>query len=136
MFCFFFKQKTSYELRISYGSSDVCSSDLQEGKYVEELGGMNMYFVFRDGSIVTPQTGTILEGITRSSVIELAGKLGHQVSERKFSIDEWRNGVESGEIVEIFACGTAAVVTPVGSLKWDGGEVAAPASTDRKSTRL
>src|SRR3546814_19983589 len=93
MFCFFFKQKTSYELRISYGSSDVCSSDLQEGKYVEELGGMNMYFVFRDGSIVTPQTGTILEGITRSSVIELAGKLGHQVSERKFSIDEWRNEI-------------------------------------------
>src|SRR3546814_15879184 len=89
-----------------------------------------MYFVFRDGSIVTPQTGTILEGITRSSVIELAGKLGHQVSERKFSIDEWRNGVESGEIVEIFACGTAAVVTPVGSLKWDGREVAAPASTE------
>src|SRR3546814_2293073 len=95
-----------------HGCDQVVFLDGQEGKYVEELGWMNMYFVFRDGSIVTPQTGTILEGITRSSVIELAGKLGHQVSERKFSIDEWRNGVESGEIVEIFACGTAAVVTP------------------------
>jgi branched-chain amino acid aminotransferase len=104
--------------------------DAQEGRYVEELGGMNMYFVFEDGHIVTPETGTILEGITRSSVIDIAGKLGHQVEERKFSIDEWREGVTSGAITEIFACGTAAVVTPVGSLKWNGGEVPAPASTD------
>ena len=53
---------------------------------------MNMYFVYDDGRIVTPETGTILEGITRSSIIELAGKLGHQVEERRFSIDEWRDG--------------------------------------------
>ena len=82
---------------------------------------MNMYFVHADGHIVTPETGTILEGITRSSIIELAGKLGHQVEERKFSIDEWREGVASGAITEVFACGTAAVVTPVGALKWAGG---------------
>ena len=75
---------------------------------------MNLYFVHADGRIVTPATGTILEGITRASIIELAGKLGHQVEERRFSIDEWRDGVASGDIVEIFACGTAAVVTPVG----------------------
>ena len=55
---------------------------------------MNMYFVYDDGHIVTPETGTILEGITRSSIIELAGKLGHQVEERRFSIDEWRDGVD------------------------------------------
>ena len=60
-------------------------------------------------------TGTILEGITRASIIELAGKLGHAVEERKFSIDEWREGVAAGEIAEVFACGTAAVVTPVGA---------------------
>ena len=113
-----------------HGCDQVVFLDAQEGKYVEELGGMNMYFVFEDGHIVTPETGTILEGITRSSVIDIAGKLGHQVEERKFSIDEWREGVTSGAITEIFACGTAAVVTPVGSLKWDGGEVPAPASTD------
>ena len=83
---------------------------------------MNLYFVHADGRVVTPETGTILEGITRASIIELAGKLGHQVEERKFSIDEWRDGVTSGDIVEIFACGTAAVVTPVGSLCWDGGD--------------
>jgi branched-chain amino acid aminotransferase len=113
-----------------HGCDQVVFLDAQEGRYVEELGGMNMYFVFADGHIVTPETGTILEGITRSSVIDIAGKLGHQVEERKLSIDEWRDGVASGEITEIFACGTAAVVTPVGSLKWAGGETAAPASTD------
>lgn len=112
------------------GCDQVVFLDAQEGKYVEELGGMNMYFVFDDGSIVTPETGTILEGITRSSIIELAGKMGHHVTERKLGIDEWREGVASGRITEVFACGTAAVVTPVGSLKWDGGETPAPASTD------
>jgi len=112
------------------GCDQVVFLDGQEGKYVEELGGMNMYFVYADGHIVTPATGTILEGITRSSIIELAGKLGHQVEERRFSIDEWREGVTSGDIAEVFACGTAAVVTPVGSLKWDGGEAPAPRSTD------
>ncbi len=106
------------------GCDQVVFLDAQEGTYVEELGGMNMYFVFDDGHIVTPETGTILEGITRSSIMELAGKLGHQIEERKFSIDEWRDGVSSGRITEVFACGTAAVVTPVGTLKWDGGEVA------------
>jgi branched-chain amino acid aminotransferase len=112
---------------IAQGCDQVVFLDAQEGKYVEELGGMNMYFVFQDGRIVTPETGTILEGITRSAIIELAGKKGHQVEERKFSIDEWRDGVASGDITEVFACGTAAVVTPVGTLKWDGGQVAGSA---------
>ncbi|GAB2881126.1 branched-chain amino acid aminotransferase [Nocardioides pacificus] len=116
------------QLASAQGCDQVVFLDAQEGKYVEELGGMNMYFVHADGHIVTPATGTILEGITRSSIIELAGKLGHQVEERRFSIDEWRDGVRSGEITEVFACGTAAVVTPVGSLKWDGGEI--PGASD------
>jgi branched-chain amino acid aminotransferase len=115
---------------IAEGCDQVVFLDSQEGKYVEELGGMNLYFVHDDGRIVTPESGTILEGITRSSIIELAGKLGHQVEERKFSIDEWRDGVTSGAITEVFACGTAAVVTPVGTLKWDGGETPPPARTD------
>ena len=106
-----------------HGCDQVVFLDAQEGQYVEELGGMNMYFVYADGHIVTPEAGTILEGITRSSIIELAGKLGHQVEERRFSVDEWRDGVASGDIVEVFACGTAAVVTPVGQLRWDGGQV-------------
>jgi branched-chain amino acid aminotransferase len=113
-----------------HGCDQVVFLDAQEGKYVEELGGMNLYYVFDDGHIVTPETGTILEGITRASIIELAGKMGHQVEERRLPIDEWRDGVASGRITEIFACGTAAVVTPVGALKWAGGETPAPASTD------
>ena len=113
---------------IAQGCDQVVFLDAQEGEYVEELGGMNLYFVHRDGRVVTPETGTILEGITRASIIELLGKMGHQVEERRFSIQEWKDGVTSGEITEIFACGTAAVVTPVGELKWEGGSApAAPA---------
>jgi branched-chain amino acid aminotransferase len=83
---------------------------------------MNLFFVMQDGSIVTPElTGTILEGVTRDSIIDLAKELGHDVSERRISIDEWREGLESGAISEVFACGTAAVVTPVGRLAWEGG---------------
>jgi branched-chain amino acid aminotransferase len=115
---------------IEQGCDQVVFLDDQEFRYIEELGGMNMFFVYADGHIVTPETGTILEGITRASIIELAGKLGHPVEERKFGIDEWRQGVASGEITEIFACGTAAVVTPVGTLKSPNGDVAAPPSTD------
>ena len=86
---------------------------------------MNLYFVHADGSIVTPElTGTILEGVTRSSILDLGAELGHKVEERRVSIDEWREGVASGEITEVFACGTAAVITPLGRLTWDGGELA------------
>jgi branched-chain amino acid aminotransferase len=118
------------------GCDQVVFLDADEGKYVEELGGMNMYFVFKDGHIVTPATGTILEGITRNSIIELAGKLGHQVEERRFSIDEWREGVETGEISEVFACGTAAVVTPVASLKWAGGQTRAAEASGAVTMRI
>ena len=113
----------------AHGCDQVVFLDAQEGRYVEELGGMNMYFVHEDGRIVTPETGTILEGITRASIIELAGRLGHPVEERKLSVEEWRDGVASGAIREIFACGTAAVVTPVGALAHAGGEVPAPVGT-------
>ncbi len=107
---------------IDNGCDQVAFLDTVDRKWVEELGGMNLYFVHDDGRIVTPElSGSILEGITRDSIIELSGKLGHEVVERKFSVDEWREGVESGRITEVFACGTAAVVTPVGTLKWRGG---------------
>ena len=109
----------------AHGCDQVCFLDAVERRWVEELGGMNLYFVHSDGSIVTPElTGTILEGVTRSSILDLAGDLGHKVEERRVSIDEWRDGVASGEITEVFACGTAAVITPLGRLAWDGGELA------------
>jgi len=106
------------------GCAQVAFLDSVEHKWVEELGGMNLYFVLADGSIVTPElSGSILEGITRDSILTIARDLGHDVVERKVSIDQWREGVADGSISEVFACGTAAVVTPVGKLKWAGGEV-------------
>ncbi|MFC5380453.1 branched-chain amino acid aminotransferase [Aquipuribacter nitratireducens] len=109
---------------IGHGCDQVCFVDATEHRWVEELGGMNLYFVHADGRLVTPSlTGTILEGVTRSSILTLAKELGHEVEERKVSVEEWRDGVASGDITEVLACGTAAVVTPLGRLAWDGGEV-------------
>jgi len=109
---------------IENGCDQVVFLDARNSRDVEELGGMNIFFVQADGSIVTPElNGSILEGVTRASVLDLAGELGHKTSERPITIDEWRDGVASGDIVEVFACGTAAVVTPVGSLKWRDGEL-------------
>ncbi|OAZ39772.1 branched-chain amino acid aminotransferase [Microbacterium arborescens] len=90
---------------------------LDQDRNVEELGGMNVVFVYKDGTIVTPQSDSILEGITRDSILQLARDRGHKVEGRAVSLDEWRQGVASGDIVEVFACGTAAVVTPIGVLK-------------------
>ncbi len=84
------------------------------------VGGMNIVFVYKDGTLVTPQSPSILEGITRDSVLQLAEDRGHRVEGRAVSIDEWRSGVASGDIVEVFACGTAAVITPIGMLKGRG----------------
>jgi branched-chain amino acid aminotransferase len=107
-----------------HGCQQVVFLDAVERTWVEELGGMNLFFVHADGMLVTPElTGTILEGITRSSILTLAAEQGLDVVERKVSIEEWQSGADSGEITEVFACGTAAVVTPVSRLAWDGGEV-------------
>ncbi|HZI95909.1 MAG TPA: branched-chain amino acid aminotransferase [Actinomycetales bacterium] len=105
------------------GCDQVCFLDATEHRWVEELGGMNLYFVLDDGSIVTPSlTGSILEGITRMSVLQLARDLGHEVREERVSITSWRDGAASGRIREVFACGTAAVITPVGALVEPGAE--------------
>jgi len=93
---------------------------LDAERNVEELGGMNIVFVHKDGTLVTPQSDSILEGITRDSILQLAVDRGHKVEGRDVSLDEWREGVASGDIVEVFACGTAAVVTPIGLLKGHG----------------
>lgn len=109
---------------IDNGCDQVAFLDAVEKKWVEELGGMNLFFAYKDGTIVTPElSGTILEGVTRSCLIELARERGHEVVERRYSIDEWRADAQSGDLVEVFACGTAAVIVPVGTLKWRGGEV-------------
>ncbi|OYX66171.1 MAG: branched chain amino acid aminotransferase [Sphingomonadales bacterium 32-64-17] len=91
--------------------------DAAEHKWIEELGGMNLFFVFDDGSMITPPlSGTILPGITRDSLITLAREEGLAVREERYSIDQWQADAASGHLVETFACGTAAVVTPVGTV--------------------
>jgi len=104
----------------AHGCDQVAFLDAVENRWIEELGGMNLFFVYRDGRIVTPElTGTILEGVTRDSILELAREEGLTPEERPISIEQWREGAASGELVEVFACGTAAVVTPVGELVSD-----------------
>ncbi|MDF2920724.1 MAG: branched chain amino acid aminotransferase [Microbacterium sp.] len=76
---------------------------LDQDRNVEELGGMNVVFVYKDGTIVTPQSDSILEGITRDSILQLARDRGHKVEGRAVSLDEWRQGVASGDIVAVAA---------------------------------
>jgi len=103
---------------IRQGCDQVVFLDAAEHRWVEELGGMNLFFLFDDGSLLTPPTdGTILEGITRDSVLTLARAQGLTVREERYAMDQWRADAESGRLVEVFACGTAAVVTPVGTVK-------------------
>ena len=103
---------------VDNGCDQVLFLDAREDKYIEELGGMNVFAVLRDGNVVTPRlTGTILEGVTRASVITLLEESGRTVEERDIPLGELRAGIESGEIAEVFACGTAAAITPFGSLK-------------------
>ncbi|HEX7404321.1 MAG TPA: branched-chain amino acid aminotransferase [Candidatus Nanopelagicaceae bacterium] len=103
------------------GCDQVVWIDAKERKWVEEMGGMNLYFVKGSGAnatVLTPKlTGALLAGITRDSILSVAVDLGYKVEETMISIDDWRDGVASGEITEIFACGTAAVVSPVGVAK-------------------
>jgi branched-chain amino acid aminotransferase len=106
-----------------HGCDQVVFLDAVERKYIDELGGMNIFFVHRDGSLTTPElTGSILPGITRDSVIRLAEEEGRKVHERQVSLAEWREGAQTGEIVETFACGTAAVLTPIGTVRDADGQ--------------
>ncbi|MHA6719902.1 branched-chain amino acid aminotransferase [Sphingomonas sp. RS6] len=103
------------------GCDQVVFLDAVENRYVEELGGMNVFFVMDDGSVITPPLGgTILPGITRESLITLARGAGVTVREDRYSIDQWRADAASGRLREAFACGTAAVVTPIGAVRGQG----------------
>ena len=97
--------------------------DAAERKWIEELGGMNLFFVFADGTLITPPLGgTILPGITRDSLLLLAADEGLTVREERYSLDQWRADSASGKLTETFACGTAAVVTAVGKVAGKHGE--------------
>lgn len=90
-----------------------------EQKYVEEVGSMNIFFVI-DGKVITPAlTGSVLPGITRKSAIEVCRSRGYEVEERKISIEEIAEAYDEGKLDEVFGTGTAAVISPVGHLKWN-----------------
>ena len=110
------------------GCDQVVWLDAVERKYVEEMGGMNLFFVYRDDDgktvLVTPSlTGTLLPGITRDSLLQLGRDLGYESEERKLSVEQWREDIANGRMTEVFACGTAAVITPVGFVKANGFEM-------------
>ncbi|WAL67258.1 branched-chain amino acid aminotransferase [Amycolatopsis cynarae] len=111
---------------VEQGCDQVVWLDAVERQWVEEMGGMNLFFVFGSGAearVVTPElSGSLLPGVTRSSLLELARNFGHQVEERRISTEEWEKAALSGELTEVFACGTAAVITPVGRVKHNDGE--------------
>jgi branched-chain amino acid aminotransferase len=101
---------------IQHGCDQVVFLDAVERRYVEELGGMNVFFVFDDGSLLTPPLGTILPGITRDSILALSKDSGTRVREELYTIDQWRSDAASGRLKEAFACGTAAVISPIGKV--------------------
>lgn len=111
------------------GCDQVVWLDAIDRKYIEEMGGMNLMFIERaehepeDVTVVTPAlSGSLLAGITRKSILQLAEDLGYKTEERRITVDEWREGAGSGRISETLACGTAAVITPVGRVLSREGE--------------
>ena len=107
---------------IEHGCDQVVFLDAVERRNVEELGGMNVFFVFDDGSLSTPPLGTILPGITRDSIVALAKDSGTRVREEAYTIDQWRADAASGKLKEAFACGTAAVISPIGKVCSSSGD--------------
>lgn len=113
------------------GCDQVVFLDAAERCWIEELGGMNIFFAFNDGSLLTPPlNGNILAGITRDSLLTLGKDRGLNVREENYSLAQWQRDAKSGRLLEAFACGTAAVVAPIGQVQTregsftigDGGE--------------
>jgi branched-chain amino acid aminotransferase len=131
---------TSQAEAIRNGCDQVVYLDAVERRYVDELGGMNLFFVMDDGSMITPPLGgTILPGITRDSLITLGADRGITTVERLYSIDEWRADAATGRLTEVFACGTAAVITPIGTVRGRDEEFAIgadPSATGPVTTAL
>jgi branched-chain amino acid aminotransferase len=112
------------EQATAHGCEQVAFLDVIESRYLEELGGMNIFVVRRDGSVTTPSlTGTILEGVTREAILRVAADFGHEVREEQIAYEEIAAGFASGEVSEVFACGTAAVITPIGRFVTHAGPV-------------
>lgn len=110
---------------IQNGCDQVAFLDAAQHHWIEELGGMNLFFVMADGRLTTPPLGgTILEGVTRSSILTLARDFGGAVEERPYSFSQFRDDAASGALREAFACGTAVVVAAIGEVRHSGGAFA------------
>ncbi len=111
---------------LAAGCDQTVWLDAVEHQWVEEMGGMNLFFVYGTGSaarlVTPPLTGTLLPGITRDSLLTLAPDLGIPVSQDRLSASQWQADTESGQLTEAFACGTAAVITPVGKVRTAAAE--------------
>ncbi len=118
------------QLASEKGFEQVCYLDPKTGKNLEELGGMNVFVVKRDGSVLTPRlTGSILEGGTRAAILRLLEDRDIPVSQETIPLDWLIQAIESGEVTEMFACGTAAIVTPIGRFAGKGFDVTLPEQT-------
>ncbi len=111
---------------IDHGCDQVVWLDAQHGQWIEEMGGMNLFFVYGTGAearIMTPAaSGSLLHGVTRDSLLKLGPDLGIPAYEGRMSVAQWQEGCADGEITEVFACGTAAVITPVGRVRGASAE--------------
>jgi branched-chain amino acid aminotransferase len=105
-----------------HGCDQVVWLDAIERRWVEEMGTNNLFFVYGDRLMTPELSGSLLAGVTRDSVLRMAADLGYEVSEGRISVEEWRRGCQDGTITEVFACGTAAVITPVATIRSVGGE--------------
>jgi len=106
------------------GCDQVVWLDSVERRFVEEMGGMNLFFIFENRLVTPALTGTLLPGVTRDSILSLGADMGLDVEERLISIDEWEQSARDGTLKEVFACGTAAIITPVGEVVHEGGSYA------------
>lgn len=112
------------------GFEQVCYLDAATNSVLEELGGMNVFVVRADGTVQTPQlSGTILEGGTRAAILQLLRDRGAPVEETQISLNDLVADIQSGDVVEMFACGTAAVVTPIGRIAGEDFDVSLPGGT-------
>ena len=111
------------KVALDKGCSQVLYLDAKELKYIEELGGMNVFCRFGDTLATSPLTGSILPGVTRDCILKLGPEMGYKVEERPISIDEVVAGAAAGDLKEMFAVGTAAVVTAIGTLQVEDREV-------------
>ena len=105
------------------GYKQVVWLDAIERRYVEEMGGMNIFFVYGNKLVTSPLTGTILPGVTRDSLLILGKDLGYETEERMIDINELMADIKSGACTEAFACGTAAVIAPIGRMGYKGEDV-------------